>query len=103
MSPLEPTNPREEIVNEAIELISRRVEEEGLTLIHTFVTFHVEEGDPDDNAATGFHYEGPDGTTAEEAESELFYFLLAQLKGVGKKIGLDVRVFSPPGGVINSG
>lgn len=100
MSPLEPRTPKEHIIDEAMELISRRVEEEGLTLRHVFVTFHVEEGRPGDNAATGFHFDPPDDWDgdADAADRELFAFLLAQTKGVGEQLGLNVLIGGVQGG-----
>lgn len=89
MSPRAPTNEKERIIDEAMSLIERRVTEMGHKLRHTFVTFHLEDEEDGKNAATGFHF---DGGEPEEAESELFAFLIAQAIGVGKEIGLDVRV-----------
>lgn len=97
MSPLEPRTPKEHIIDEAMTLITRRIAEEGLTLKHVFVTFHVEEGRPGDNAATGFQFDGPDDGP-ENAEAELFAFLLAQTKGVGEQLGLRVLIGNVQGG-----
>lgn len=83
---VEPLGPKEGIADECIEFLIRRLAEERLTLDLAFLTFAVEQKDTaGDNATTVFHAEGD-----EENLPDLFAFLLAQLKGVGDKLGLRV-------------
>lgn len=92
----EPLTGKEEVADEALELIKTRCEELGLTLEHAFVTFHVGSKDDDgENATTAYHGEGEN---AEEAAVDLFAFLLTQAKGVGKKLGLTLIVGHVHGG-----
>jgi hypothetical protein len=97
VSSLAPRTSKERIADEALELINRRCEEEGLNAEYAFVTFKVSQKDEDgDNAATAFATEeelGPD-----ERNAQLFGFLVAQVKGVGKALGLTVYFGKIDGG-----
>jgi len=95
----EPLTGKEEVADEALGLIKKRCDELGLTLEHAFVTFNVEDKDADGENATTAYY--GDGDDPEEAALDLFAFLLAQAKGVGKKLGLRVIVGRVDGGPLS--
>lgn len=89
----EPIGPKEQIADDVIGYLERRLAEERLTLDMAFLTFSVEQKDSQgDNATTVFHAEGD-----EENLPDLFAFLVAQLKGIGAKLGLRV-IFGPISG-----
>lgn len=89
----EPIGPKEQIADDVIGYLERRLAEERLTLDMAFLTFSVEQKDSQgDNATTVFHAEGD-----EENLPDLFAFLVAQLKGIGAKLGLHV-IFGPISG-----
>jgi hypothetical protein len=90
----EPATPKERAADECIQFLERRLAEEGLTLDLAFLTFKIEEKDADGhNATTVFHAEGD-----EENLPDLFAFLLAQLKGIGKELGLNIVIGKISGG-----
>lgn len=89
----EPIGPKEQIADECIQLLERRLAEERLTLDMAFLTFSVEQKDvAGDNATTVFHADGD-----EDNLPDLFAFLVTQIKGIGAKLGLRV-IFGPISG-----
>lgn len=92
----EPGTDKERIADEALELVKRRCDELGLTVEHIFVTYSVEQKDADGENATTAYY--GDGDDPKQVALDLFAFLLAQAKGVGRKLGLTLIVGRVQGG-----
>ena len=97
-SSLTPRTPKERIADEALAFIDRRCTEEGLNAELAFVTFKVSEKDEDgDNAATAFATED-DLSDPGARNAEMFGFLVAQIKGIGRKLGMTVHFGRVDGG-----
>jgi hypothetical protein len=82
----EPSGPKEQIADAALQFIVGQLQGEGLTPEHVFVTFNVEERDSEGENATSAYYAEGD----EENLPDMLAFLLAQAKGIGKKLGLTI-------------
>jgi len=90
-----PRDPKQRIADEALELIDRRCTEEGMNAEYAFVSFAVSEKDKNgENATTAFASE----KEPVNRDAEMFGFLVAQLQGIGRKLGMSIHFGKVGGG-----